>query len=84
MTSIELLKEILSNNDAKAVLAEILVELMRDDVDVRKSVVDILKEDVSFSLGTDDYYDYDYSGYRISLDVDNLEVASTTFSVRNK
>lgn len=84
MTPIELLQAIQSSPDAKALLAEILVELMREDVDVRNSVVSILKEDVSFSLGSEDYYDYDYVGYRISLDVDNQEVASTTFSVSNK
>lgn len=81
MTPIELLKAIQSDTDAKALLAEILVEIMRDDADVRQSVVRILKEDVSFCLSSDDYYDYDYVGYRIMLDIDNQEVASTTFSV---
>lgn len=87
MTKTELIHLLQTDVDVRSAVTELLkdaiVGMMESDVELRAAVVAIVKEDVSFELSCSDYYDYDYSGYRIALALDGSEVSSDSFTVKS-
>lgn len=87
MTKTELIHLLQTDADVRSAVTDLLkdsiVDMMAVDSDLRAAVTAVVKEDISFGLSCSDYYDYDYSGYSISLELDDCQVTSTTFSVRS-
>jgi hypothetical protein len=87
MTKTELLHLIQTDVDVRSAVSELLkdsiVGMMETDTALRAAVVAVVKDDISFELSCSDYYDFDYSGYRIELALDGYTVTSDSFTIRS-
>lgn len=87
MTKTELIHLLQTDVDVRSAVTDLLkdsiVDMMEADTVLREAIVKVVKEDISFEIGCSDYYDYDYSGYRIALSLDGSEVTSDSFTVKS-
>lgn len=81
MTTLELMQDLLTDSQASELLRQMILELIQSDSEIRHAIADVIINDVSFGISTDDFYDYYCSGYSISLSVNGSTVDSASISL---
>lgn len=83
MNIIEMLNAIKESEKAQVIFSEILVEMIKNDVDLKIALTGFLLNDIEFGVSCEEVFDYSYTGQRIAFSIDGNTVASDSFRISN-
>jgi hypothetical protein len=83
MNIVEMLHAIKNNEEAKEVFSDLIIELIKTDLNLKAAITEFLITDVSFNLDCSEFSDYYSNGYNLRLSIDGELVASDSFSTKS-